>query len=71
MMTGQFIGGAAIFAEAAGIDPVLGLLLFGLLTVFYTPRRLRAVAWTDFVCAVLMIVHGDAGVGRHRGRLAD
>ena len=37
-MTGQFIGGAAIFAEAAGIDPVLGLLLFGLLTVFYTPR---------------------------------
>ena len=57
MMTGQFIGGAAIFAEAAGIDPVLGLLLFGLLTVFYTTfGGFRAVAWTDFVCAVLMIV---------------
>ena len=56
-MTGQFIGGAAIFAEAAGIDPVLGLLLFGLLTVFYTTfGGFRAVAWTDFVCAVLMIV---------------
>jgi sodium/pantothenate symporter len=48
---------AAIFAEAAGIDPVLGLLLFGLLTVFYTTfGGFRAVAWTDFVCAVLMIV---------------
>ena len=47
----------ALLAEAAGIDPVLGLLLFGLLTVFYTTfGGFRAVAWTDFVCAVLMIV---------------
>ena len=71
MMTGQFIGGAAIFAEAAGIDPLLGLLLFGLLTVFYTTfGGFRAVAWTDFICAVLMLVGmvmlgsavlGDAG----------
>ena len=35
----------------------MGLLLFGLLTVFYTTfGGFRAVAWTDFVCAVLMIV---------------
>ena len=65
MMTGQFIGGAAIFAEAAGIDPVLGLLLFGLLTVFYTTfGGFRAVAWTDFVCAVLMIVGMVMQIGR-------
>ncbi len=57
MMTGQFIGGAAIFAEAAGISPTTGLLLFGLLTVFYTAfGGFRAVAWTDTVCAVLMLV---------------
>lgn len=56
MMTGQFIGGAAIFAEAAGIDTTTGLLLFGLLTVLYTTfGGFRAVAWTDFVCAILMI----------------
>lgn len=57
MMTGQFIGGAAIFAEAAGISPEAGLLLFGALTVFYTAfGGFRAVAWTDMVCAILMLV---------------
>lgn len=56
MMTGQFIGGAAIFAEAAGVDAVTGLLLFGGLVVLYTAfGGYRAVAWTDAVCAVLMI----------------
>lgn len=57
MMTGQFIGGAAIFAEAAGIDPIAGLLLFGCLVVLYTAfGGYRAVAWTDAVCAVLMVI---------------
>lgn len=57
MMTGQFVGGAAILAEAAGISPLMGLLAFGLLTVFYTAfGGFRAVAWTDAVCAILMIV---------------
>lgn len=56
MMMGQFVGGAAIFAGAAGIDPVAGLALFGLLVVFYTAfGGYRAVAWTDAVCAVLML----------------
>lgn len=56
MMTGQFAGGAAIFAGAAGIDPLAGLALFGLLVVFYTAfGGYRAVAWTDAICAVLMV----------------
>ncbi|MDO5531324.1 sodium/pantothenate symporter [Sutterella sp.] len=56
MMTGQFIGGAAIFAEAADISPATGLVLFGLLTVGYTAfGGFRAVAWTDTVCAILML----------------
>lgn len=57
MMTGQFIGGAAIFSEAAGISPEAGLAVFGGLVVLYTAwGGFRAVAWTDAVCAVLMIV---------------
>ena len=34
MMIGQFIGGAQIFAQAAGVDYVDGLLLFGAVVVF-------------------------------------
>ncbi len=57
MMVGQFIGGAAILAEAADITPATGLLAFGLLTVFYTAfGGFRAVAWTDTVCAILMLI---------------
>ncbi len=56
MMTGQFVGGAAIFAETAGIDPAAGLVVFGLLVVFYTTfGGFRAVAVTDTLCAVLML----------------
>lgn len=56
MMMGQFIGGAAIFSEAAGISPEAGLALFGGLVVIYTAwGGFRAVAWTDAVCAVLML----------------
>lgn len=57
MMTGQFIGGAAIFSEAAGVESTTGLLLFGCLVVLYTAfGGYRAVVWTDAVCALLMIV---------------
>ncbi|MFU0842277.1 MAG: Sodium/pantothenate symporter [Burkholderia sp.] len=57
MMVGQFIGGAQIFSQAAGIGYTEGLLLFGAVTVFYTAfGGFRAVAWTDTVCAVLMLV---------------
>ncbi len=57
MMIGQFIGGAQIFAQAAGIDYVGGLFLFGAVVVFYTAfGGFRAVAITDAVCAVLMLI---------------
>lgn len=57
MMVGQFIGGATIFAKAASLDYTAGLLLFGLVTVLYTAfGGFRAVAITDTVCAVLMLV---------------
>lgn len=57
MMIGQFIGGAQIFAQAAGIDYVFGLLIFGVVVVFYTSfGGFRAVAVTDAVCAVLMLL---------------
>ena len=57
MMIGQFIGGAQIFAQAADIDYVFGLLIFGAVVVFYTSfGGFRAVAITDAVCAVLMLL---------------
>lgn len=57
MMVGQFIGGAQIFAQAAGIDYSAGLLLFGVVVVIYTAfGGFRAVAITDAVCAVLMLL---------------
>ena len=57
MMVGQFIGGATIFAKAAELDYTTGLLLFGIVTVVYTAfGGFRAVAVTDTVCAILMLV---------------
>ena len=56
MMVGQFIGGAQIISQAAGIGYVPGLLIFGLIVVFYTSfGGFRAVALTDAACAVLMV----------------
>ena len=57
MMVGQFIGGAQIFSKAADVSYTAGLLMFGLVTVVYTAfGGFRAVALTDTVCAVLMLV---------------
>lgn len=57
MMVGQFIGGAQLIAQAAGIHYVAGLLLFGVVVVAYTTAGgFRAVAITDTVCAILMLV---------------
>ncbi len=57
MMVGQFIGGATIFSKAAELDYTTGLLLFGLVTVLYTAfGGFRAVAVTDTVCAILMLI---------------
>lgn len=57
MMVGQFIGGAQLISQAAGIHYVAGLVLFGSVVVLYT--TFRAVAITDTVCALLML----AGMG--------
>lgn len=56
MIVGQFIGGAQIFSQAAGIDYRAALLLFGCVTVLYTAfGGFRAVAFTDMLCAILML----------------
>lgn len=60
MMVGQFIGGAQLISQAAGIHYVAGLVLFGSVVVLYTTfGGFRAVAITDTVCALLML----AGMG--------
>lgn len=57
MMVGQFIGGAQLISQAAGIPYVAGLLLFGVVVVAYTTTGgFKAVAITDTVCAILMLV---------------
>ena len=57
MMVGQFIGGAQIFSQASGLSYETGLLIFGALVVFYTTiGGFRAVALTDTVCALLMLL---------------
>ncbi len=57
MMVGQFIGGAQIFSKAADVSYAWGLVMFGAVTVLYTAfGGFRAVAITDTVCAILMVV---------------
>ena len=57
MMVGQFIGGAQLISQAAGIDYVLGLLIFGVVVIAYTTTGgFKAVAITDTVCALLMLI---------------
>ena len=74
MMVGQFIGGAQIFSQAAKIDYKEALLLFGCVTVLYTGfGGFRAVALTDMVCAILMLVgmfHLGEEILREGGGLA-
>ena len=56
MMVGQFIGGAQLVSQAAGIPYAAGLVIFGLIVVAYTTvGGFRAVALTDTLCAILML----------------
>ncbi len=56
-MLGQFIGGAQIFAAVTGLDYRVGLLLFALVVVIYTTvGGFNAVAVTDTICAVVMVL---------------
>ena len=56
-MLGQFIGGAQIFAAVTGFDYKMGLLLFAIVVVIYTTvGGFNAVAITDTICAMVMIL---------------
>jgi sodium/pantothenate symporter len=53
----QFVGGATLFAAAAGVDYRVGLFIFALVVVAYTSvGGFRGVAITDTVCALAMLV---------------
>ena len=56
MVVGQFVGGAQIFAAITGLDYSLGLFIFATVTVIYTSSGFKAVAITDTICAILMLV---------------
>lgn len=56
MIVGQFIGGAQIFAALTNLDYSYGLILFALVTVLYSSGGFRAVALTDAICAILMLL---------------
>ena len=56
-MTAQFVGGAKLFAAVTGYSYEAGLILFGLTVVVYTSiGGFRAVALTDTLCALIMMV---------------
>ena len=56
-MTAQFVGGAKLFAAVTGFTYEAGLILFGLTVVIYTSiGGFRAVALTDTLCALMMMV---------------
>ena len=56
-MTAQFVGGAKLFETVTGYSYVTGLILFGLVVVIYTTiGGFRAVALTDTLCAIMMMV---------------
>lgn len=56
-MTAQFVGGAKLFSAVTGYSYETGLILFGLVVVIYTSiGGFRAVALTDTLCALIMMV---------------
>jgi sodium/pantothenate symporter len=62
-MVAQFVGGANLFAAAAGVDYRAGLFIFALVVVAYTSvGGFRGVAITDTICALAMLL-GMGGIG--------
>ena len=56
-MTAQFVGGAKLFEAVTGYGYFTGLVLFGAVVVIYTAiGGFRAVALTDTLCAVMMMI---------------
>ena len=56
-MTAQFVGGAKLFSAVTGYGYEVGLILFGLIVVVCTSvGGFRAVALTDTICAIMMMI---------------
>lgn len=56
-MVAQFVGGAKLFETVTGYSYLTGLLLFGIIVIFYTAiGGFRAVAITDAWCAIMMLI---------------
>lgn len=57
MLASQFAGAGIVFETLFGVDYIWGIFLFGILVVIYTTAGgLVAVAYTDLVQAVVMVV---------------
>ena len=57
MMVAQFVGGAKLFEAATGQSYVVGLAIFGLVSIFFTSiGGFRGVALTDTLCGIAMLV---------------
>lgn len=57
VMVAQFVGGAKLFAAVTGYSYLLGLIVFGSAAiVFTTVGGFRAVAITDALCSIAIIV---------------
>ena len=57
MMVAQFVGGAKLFEAATGQSYVVGLAIFGLVSIIFTSiGGFRGVALTDTLCGIAMLV---------------
>ena len=57
MMVAQFVGGAKLFEAATGQSYVVGLAIFGLVSILFTSiGGFRGVALTDTLCGIAMLV---------------
>lgn len=57
MMVAQFVGGAKLFEAATGQSYVVGLVIFGLVSIVFTSiGGFRGVALTDTLCGIAMLV---------------
>ncbi len=57
MMVAQFVGGAKLFEAATGQSYVVGLAIFGIVSILFTSiGGFRGVALTDTLCGIAMLV---------------
>lgn len=57
MMVAQFVGGAKLFEAATGQSYIVGLAIFGLVSILFTSiGGFRGVAFTDTLCGIAMLI---------------